>query len=122
MSTKKPCIRGLREFKRGCPEGGECPAWITRTVPTRTNPAVGETISQCLDIWMLTVNWDTNKLLEGVAQAIESFRNNMTEVTEGGSFPKTSRGMAHLINMVEKQMENRDLIAAHEMRKKLIDS
>ena len=128
MSPKPPCIRGLKEFKRGCPQekwnsftGRGCPAWITRTVPTRSNPSEGETISQCLDLWLLTVNWDANKLLEGTNQAIESFRNNMTETTEFGDYPKASRGLRYLINFIEEEMKTRQIIYAHETRKKLVN-
>lgn len=127
MSHKPPCIRGLKEYKRGCPQekwnsvtGKGCPLWITRTAPTLAYPN-GEIISQCLDLWMLTVNWDANKLLEGVNQVIESFRNNMTETTEDGNYPKASRGLRYLINYIEEEMKARQIIYAHETRKKLAD-
>jgi hypothetical protein len=130
MSHKKPpCLRGLKRFRSGCPEStwnGEtgCPAWITRTVPTAKNPAHGETISQCLDMWMLTVNWDANKLLEGISQAIESFRNNMTESTEDGNYPKASRALRHIIGIFENELEKKKIISEYETQKRaaLIDS
>ena len=71
---------------------------------------------------MLTVNWDANKLLEGVSRAIESFRNNMTEATEDGNYPKASRWLRHLISMFEKEIERQKIIGAHEARKRLSDT
>lgn len=81
-----PCIRGLQQFKKGCPEktwDGEsgCPCWIEEmVVDSETSKKRIE--KKCLDLWMFTIAWHSNGLLEGNQQAVESFRNNVSEATQ----------------------------------------
>lgn len=69
----QPCIRGLREFKRGCPRSDECPCWKVSFVVEH-----GERVNkgQCIDLWRFDHERAILALLEGNQQAIESFRNN----------------------------------------------
>jgi hypothetical protein len=84
----------LREFKKGCPQrcwDGEsgCPAWIEINLPTKSGERMD--IKECVDIFQSRLQMSTNQLLEGNQQAIESFRNNMTEVgVDGVSRPKVN--------------------------------
>ena len=74
----------------------------------------------CVDNYVAHLQWDTNAFLQGIQGAIESFRNNMTEIDEEGKkHPKTSRGMGYLINLIEDEMKAREIIYAHESRKKI---
>ena len=125
--SHSPCIRGLKQFGKGCPEKkwdgrSGCPAWIDKIILLSENPKEYGPANMCIDVYMAQLHWDINAFLAGIQRAIESFRNNMTEATESGNLPKTSRGLAHLINIFEKEIENRNLIYAHETRKKLNDS
>lgn len=71
----KPCIRGLKEFKKGCPENSSCPAWI-ETLGS-LSPKV---IRQCADVAAVHLLWDLNCNVVGTQQATETFRNGMCEV------------------------------------------
>jgi len=84
MMLKKPCIRGLKEFKNGCPgmawsekHSTGCPAWIEREMFSRGGMKKTK-FAECLDHWTAKLQYDTNVLLEGVQQAVETFRNNAT--------------------------------------------
>jgi len=122
-----PCIRGLKEFKKGCPQvafnpitGHGCPAWITKTMPSKKDPDERETISQCLDLWMLVVNWDANVLLEGNQQAIETFRNGSIETDEmGRRLPKTPQGLRDLVAILREEQYRRQIVTEHETQKRL---
>lgn len=124
---KPPCIRNLKAFKNGCPQepfnpntGKGCPAWIVKNMVSRKNPIETESISQCIDMWMLTLNWDTNMLLEGTQQAIESFRNNSLEQgPDGKTIPKTPHGLAELVRILREEQYRRQVVLEHESRKKI---
>ena len=66
----KPCIRGLKKFKNGCPENSSCPAWIETL--GRHQPVV---IKKCVDIVTVDLLWDLNCNMIGTQQATESNRN-----------------------------------------------
>jgi hypothetical protein len=66
----KPCIRGLKEFKKGCPENSLCPAWV-ETLGS-LHPKV---IKQCVDVVIANLLWDLNCNMIGVQQASEGTRN-----------------------------------------------
>jgi hypothetical protein len=123
--SRPPCIRGLKQFRGGCPQRSwnghdGCPAWIDRDIPDRDNPPKVIAANMCVDIYLSRLQWDTNAFLQGIQASIESFRNNMTEVDEEGKkHPKTSRGMGYLIGLIEEEMKAREIIYAHEARKKL---
>jgi hypothetical protein len=91
---KPPCIRGLPQFKKGCPGRGwdgesGCPAWIEINLPTKGGERVD--IKECVDLFHARLQLSTNQLLEGNQQAIESFRNNMTEIgVDGVAMPKVN--------------------------------
>lgn len=77
---KPPCIRGLIQFKKGCPQrpwDGEngCPAWIELSVGSRANPLQKEIRRQCIDLWSWEFQWAGLGIMEGVQQATESSRN-----------------------------------------------
>lgn len=71
----KPCIRSLKEFKKGCPENNACPAWVTTL--GKLQPRI---INKCADIVMVDLLWDLNCNTIGTQAATESFRNGMCEV------------------------------------------
>ena len=52
-------------------------------------------IKECVDIYMARLQFDTNVLLEGNQQAVESFRNNMSTA----SGPKPDPAVMKLLNM-----------------------
>lgn len=70
----KPCIRGLKEFKRGCPENNSCPAWIETLGSLHPKP-----IRQCSDVAMVHLLWDLNCNVIGAQQATENLRNGLCE-------------------------------------------
>lgn len=79
---KPPCIRGLKEFKNGCPcrswsinNQGGCPAWIEMSVAVKGNPLQKEIRKQCIDIWTWEFQWASLGMLEGNQQATEGNRN-----------------------------------------------
>jgi len=81
QKLKPPCIRGLPAFKKGCPQRvwsernpDGCPAWVETRMPTKGGTEFIE-IAECLDAYRVRLQFDTNRLLEGNAQAVESFRN-----------------------------------------------
>ena len=84
----KPCIRGLKEFKKGCPENTSCPAWIETL--GKLQPLV---IKQCADIAVVHLLWDLNCNMIRNEQAVESFRNEAAE-----SAPIILRILTHGIN------------------------
>lgn len=107
---KPPCIRGLHQFKKGCPQkpwdGSEgCTAWIEEMVIDRDNPEKKRIEKKCLDLWMFTLAWHSNGLLEGNQQAVESFRNNMCY--DGG--PKPDPAMIHLVKTLKRRALNGSL-------------
>jgi hypothetical protein len=117
-NKKRPCIRNMAAFKKGCPEkcwdGREgCPAWTEITLPKPDNPAEKEIIKNCLDIFMFRMQWDSLGLLEGNQRAVETFRNGMTvSTTDGRTVPKPDPALQQLVLLLkdmkrthEKQVE-----------------
>ena len=74
-----------------------------------------------MDVYLARLQWDTNAMLQGIQQAIESFRNQMLEVdAETQKYvPKTSPGVKVLIDLIENEMRTRQIIYEHETRKKI---
>lgn len=109
--NKPPCIRGLKEFRNGCPQKlwstdnpDGCPAWIEKIVVYRgeqNNESPKEiVIKQCLDLWMFKLAWDQCSLLEGNQQATESFRNGMVQTGEDGKdYPKPDLGVIQICRL-----------------------
>ena len=103
----RPCIRGLREFKKGCPEkywdgNSGCPAWKEYTVTNDGGKPI--IIKDCID--MLTEHWsfEALKLLEGNQQATETFRNGMCETASDGKvYPKVDRAIVSLLGVIKNQ-------------------
>lgn len=91
-----PCIRGLKEFKKGCCQrswNGKdgCPAWIERDKVPQSDGSFKD-IKECLDLWMFRLAWTQCGLLEGNQQATESFRNGMIEqAADGSTRPKINQ-------------------------------
>jgi len=85
----RPCIRGLKEFKKGCPENSSCPAWIS-TLGTK-HPVK---INKCADVAMVDLMWDLNCNMIGNQQATESLRNGLCEVD-----PETNQTAPKAIKM-----------------------
>jgi hypothetical protein len=106
---RPPCIKGLEAYKKGCPEkawdGQEgCPCWKEYIVSMRENPLKKEARKQCIDIWNHEFLWASMGLQEGVQQAVETFRNNMT--TEEG-VPKPDPAMVQLLQLFHLQQQAR---------------
>lgn len=113
---KPPCIRGLQEFKKGCPQkswsadtGEGCPAWKELIISKRGNPLEKKTKAQCISEWSFEFEWAMMGLLEGNQQAVESFRNGMIEVDNNGKVqPKADPAIVLLLNFIkdtQKQIE-----------------
>lgn len=104
MTKKPPCIRGLRNFKRGCPgkpwNGEEgCPAWVELLVTPKDEPAKPkDKIGHCIDHWMVELKLKELGLLEGNQIAIESFRNNMS--IDG--YPKPDPAVLRLVDKINE--------------------
>jgi hypothetical protein len=120
---RRPCIRGLKAFSRGCPmkmwdgESG-CPAWIELLVTPRNEPAKPkDKVGRCIDHWMLELKLSELGLLEGNQRAIESFRNNMS--VDGS--PKPDPVIVKLLKRVDDlQRENqrvRELTAVDTIKR-----
>jgi len=74
---KPPCIRGLKEFKKGCPQrcwnGNDgCPAWMEEIIVENGKK---KNHGACLEWWKLFYARNALRLLEGTQQATESNRN-----------------------------------------------
>ena len=132
MSKKPPCIRGLFQFKKGCPErtwDGEegCPCWIEMSVPTRSDPEQHVTKKQCIDKWLFDFQWSTLGLLEGNQGAVESFRNAMCTPDPKDPFnankatPKPDPAMLHLVKLFESEKQNREAVIAYQVKKSLTE-
>ena len=108
---KPPCIRGLKEFKSGCPQkswDGEegCPCWIELSVSARGDPLKKEVRKQCLDLWLWEFQWAMMGLLEGNQQAVESFRNGMLDVDSNGkNQPKPDPAVVVLLNLIKNTQQ-----------------
>jgi len=104
--NKMPCIRGLKQFSKGCPQrkwNGEdgCPAWIELDMETKGGQDKIE-IRECLDIYTSRLQFYNNVLLEGNQQAIESLRNGMLcKDDKGNVTPKPSNADIFLLNILE---------------------
>ena len=104
---KPPCIRGLHQFKKGCPEqkwNGEsgCPCWIELSVGTVGNPLQKEIKKQCIDLWNHEFQWASLGAMEGVQQAMEGNRNMLalaSLVVSGKETPELlAQQAANLLN------------------------
>lgn len=122
---KPPCVRGLTQFKKGCPEtcwdretGEGCPGWTE--IPMTTPDEPGKIVMQkkCFEFVVLDYLLAIARNTEATQQAIESFRNNMS--SEDGNPKPDPAGLA-LVGLLNKQMENQRLIYDYEVRK-MIDS
>jgi hypothetical protein len=105
------CIRGLKAFKKGCPEHcgpGGCPAWIEREVPNKNGGT--EKVAECLDLFMARMTWHTNAILQGNQKAIESFRNGMVAKSGSTTMPKPAIGSAELLAAIKPLSELADAI------------
>ena len=103
---KQPCIRGLNEFKKGCPRccwneeaGIGCPAWIDKKMKAKNGEDIH--IKECLDLYMARLHYSTNALLEGNQQAIEKFRNNMS--VEG--MPKPDPALKEIVEFFNQSAQ-----------------
>lgn len=126
-----PCTRDLKYFeKTGCPQreynnidGTGCPLWLELEIPTRENPQIKKKQKKCLDLWFFTLQWSMLGMLEGNQTATESFRNAMCEPDplnpKASGRPKSNRAILKLIEILEKEKQNRELIINHEMKKML---
>jgi hypothetical protein len=103
----RPCIRGLKEFKKGCPEKywdgkSGCPAWKEYTVPQEDGKPI--IIKGCIDC--LSEHWlfEAIRLLEGNQKATESFRNGMCETGQDGKVrPKPDAGVLSLLGLIQQR-------------------
>lgn len=100
---KRPCIRGLKEFKKGCPEkawdgNSGCPAWKEYTIPGQGGNAPF-ILKDCVDCTSEYWQIEALKLLEGNQVAIETFRNNMS--TEGS--PKPDPALMKIATLMENK-------------------
>lgn len=106
---KPPCMRGLKEFKKGCPQkpwNGEdgCPAWVELLVTPMNEPTKPkDKIGKCIEHWKIELQLKSLALLEGNQMAIESFRNNMT--TPG--CPKPDPAVVRLVQAMEQHYQLR---------------
>ncbi|BBO74384.1 hypothetical protein DSCW_18010 [Desulfosarcina widdelii] len=116
---KPPCIRGLKEFKKGCPQrswNGEdgCPAWVEADLKAKDGGNVR--VAECLDLYRARLHWHTNALLLGNQQATESFRNNMTETDHNGNGrPKPDPAVMALIGVLDDMQKSRKLIEQNKL-------
>lgn len=91
----KPCIRGLKEFKKGCPEklwnGSDgCPAWVEEILPDPESPTKKRTVKCCLDVMSVIYQRHMLSLLEGNVVTSEKLRNGLIEEdADGKTAPKT---------------------------------
>lgn len=103
---KRPCIRGLKEFKKGCPEkawnGSDgCPAWKEYTIPQDDSKPI--LIKDCIDCLQEHWQFESLKLLEGNQRATESFRNGMCEQAgDGQVYPKTTKALLQLAGVIDQ--------------------
>lgn len=121
----RPCIRGLKEFKKGCPEkcwnGNEgCPAWKEYTIKDNKDGGI-KIIKDCIDNLQEIWAFESLKLLEGNQIATESFRNGMTEEIDGKIYPKPDRGIVNLVSMIYEQQKNNHLLDHANTRKQLTE-
>ena len=118
MPKGRPCIRGLKEFKKGCPEkfwdGQEgCPAWKEYTIPGEPGKPP-EIMKDCIDMFSEHWQFQALKMLEGNQQATESFRNGMCEEVDGQVYPKMDRAVLGLVSILQRQKEDRQLLKTQE--------
>jgi hypothetical protein len=112
----RPCIRGLKEFRKGCPEkhwdgNSGCPAWKEYTVPQEGGKPI--LIKDCIDCLSEHWQFEAVKLLEGNQQATESFRNGMCQTgPDGKTYPKPNFNPAVLVSMFKELSYRKE--RAHE--------
>lgn len=113
-----PCIRGLNDFKKGCPkrcwnnETGEgCPAWIELMLIDPNNPLNGKkNTGNCIDLWKIDLKLRELGLIESNVIATESFRNGMVFKDKSGNIvPKSSGAELALLQMINKNMDQQQL-------------
>lgn len=115
MAKKNPpCVRGLEPFRKsGCPgkswDGEEgCPCWVSMAVSRRTNPLDKIPESKCIDLWQFDFQWAALGVMEGTQAAIETFRNNMTDIDETGrGVPKPNPAELALFKIVNLQAQRK---------------
>lgn len=102
----KPCIRGLREFKKGCPESSQCSCWIEKAMSKIGGGT--EIIKQCADLWIIQLLFDMCALMEGNQQATESSRNMIAlqslVSTESGNPIELVRVAAKVLKQSEEKL------------------
>lgn len=114
--SKRPCIRGLKEFRKGCPEkcwdGNEgCPCWTEIPVSNINGNEPTNIIKNCCTILNETFfPLEILRLLEGNQMATESFRNGMCEDINGKIYPKPDQVMVKILNTMQKQKEENLLL------------
>jgi len=91
----------LKQFSAGCParkwNGTDgCPAWVEVDMLLQNGQEKVQ-IRECLDLYQARLGYDTNRLLEGVQQCIQSFRNGMVfTAPDGSAHPKPDPAVAKL--------------------------
>jgi len=119
------CIRGLKQFKNGCPQNESCPMWRNMITVPLSKPNEQETKGQCIDVWMFDLKIQELARLEGIQEAIERMRNAIAQPDPSDPFndnkatPKPDPAIMKLINMIEKEMANREAIVQYEVKKML---
>lgn len=120
---KRTCIKGLPDFKNGCPEKhgvypDGCPAWKEYTVSqdNHNGPVV---IRDCVDVLKERWQFEALKLLEGNQRATESFRNGMCETAKDGQvYPKVDRAVLELVLFLQRAKEDQLLIDSTQSRRR----
>lgn len=121
------CVRGLKKFKNGCPQNNECPLWREMIISPTGDPTKQENKGQCIDVWMIDLKVQELGRLEGIQEAIERMRNAIAQPDPNDPFndnkasPKPDPAMLKLINILQKEMDNREAIIKHEVKKLLIE-
>jgi hypothetical protein len=127
MAKKRPpCIRNLKCFEEtGCPQcswDGEegCTAWMEMPVAAKDNPLKPELRKMCIDMWQFDFAYSILGALEGNQQAMESFRNGMTEVDKAGQLrPKADPAIITLLQIVHDQIQKKRIQDEYEQKKAL---
>ena len=112
--NKIPCIRGLKQFNKGCPQkewdpmtGEGCPAYKVIQRSVRNEPLKKIIVGQCIDLWQHDFTFDKLGFMESNQQAIESFRNGMLYKEKNGDInPKPNPVDIALFNMISNRNRN----------------
>lgn len=117
MAAKKmPCIRGLKEFSKGCPKkawDGEdgCPAWITFIIPDPNNPCTKTYKSQCVDIWQAELLYRSLGLTELNTISVNSLENALCEQDPNDpskARPKWDRAFEEMVKLTSNRVKATD--------------